>query len=84
MSDPSCDSVPAAVAEQFRPDLWRDLVQLRRAIHEDPELSFQEERTAARLEHGLRNAELLGPAVGQNEMDHNAPPRGVLSDSIRE
>ncbi len=35
-------------------DLRRRLVELRRAIHADPELAFEEERTAAKLESALR------------------------------
>jgi len=45
--------VPPAVATLFDPDLRRWLVELRRAIHSDPELSFQEERTAQKLERAL-------------------------------
>jgi hippurate hydrolase len=45
--------VPPAVATLFDPDLRRSLVELRRAIHADPELSFQEERTAQKLERAL-------------------------------
>ena len=45
--------VPTAVANQFGAELRRQLVELRRAIHADPELSFQEERTAQKLERAL-------------------------------
>jgi amidohydrolase len=45
--------VPSAVASLFDPDLRQSLVELRRAIHADPELSFQEERTAQKLERAL-------------------------------
>ena len=45
--------VPSAVASLFDPDLRQSLVDLRRAIHADPELSFQEERTAQKLERAL-------------------------------
>ena len=45
--------VPSAVATLFDADLRRSLVELRRAIHADPELSFQEERTAQKLERAL-------------------------------
>jgi hippurate hydrolase len=45
--------VPAAVAELFDHDLRGALIDLRRAIHADPELSFQEERTAQKLERAL-------------------------------
>src|SRR5438105_4388760 len=45
--------VPPAVATLFGADLRQSLVALRRAIHADPELSFQEERTAQKLEKAL-------------------------------
>jgi len=45
--------VPAAVADLFDADLRQALVDLRRAIHADPELAFQEERTAQKLERAL-------------------------------
>ena len=41
--------VPARVAELFSPGLRDLLVGLRRDLHRHPELSFREERTAARL-----------------------------------
>jgi hippurate hydrolase len=50
---PAAPEVPAAVADLFDADLRRRLVELRRAIHADPELSFQEERTAQKLERML-------------------------------
>ena len=55
MSAPSDVSVPASVTAQFPAELREQLVRLRRAIHEDPELSFQEERTAGRLERSLKS-----------------------------
>jgi hippurate hydrolase len=45
--------IPSSVAELFDADLRQSLVELRRAIHADPELSFQEERTAQKLERAL-------------------------------
>jgi len=45
--------VPGAVGSLFDDALRSRLVELRRAIHADPELSFQEERTAQKLERAL-------------------------------
>jgi amidohydrolase len=42
-------SLPAGVAAQFQPELTTELVGLRRALHQYPELAFQERETAARL-----------------------------------
>ena len=54
MNDGSMDpELPAAVQDLFDADLRRALIALRRAIHADPELSFQEERTAQKLERAL-------------------------------
>src|SRR5438094_10243866 len=54
MNDPSVNSnLPAAVAHLFDAELRRELIALRQAIHSDPELSFQEERTAQKLERAL-------------------------------
>ena len=47
------DGLPPGVAAQFDADLRHRLIELRRAIHADPELAFQEERTATRLERAL-------------------------------
>lgn len=44
---------PAFVERLFDTELRDRLVALRRAIHADPELSFQEERTAQKLERAL-------------------------------
>ena len=54
MNDGSMDpELPAAVQDLFDADLRRALIALRRAIHADPELSCQEERTAQKLERAL-------------------------------
>ena len=45
--------MPAGVARLFDEKLRNALIALRRAIHADPELSFQEERTAQKLERAL-------------------------------
>lgn len=45
--------LPDSVASLFPRPLQDRLVSLRRAIHADPELSFQEERTARKLEAAL-------------------------------
>ncbi len=42
-------SLPANVAQQFDAELRERLVKLRRDLHQHPELSFKEERTAACL-----------------------------------
>jgi amidohydrolase len=46
-------TIPASVIDLFDGELRRQLVDLRRAIHADPELSFQEQRTAEKLERAL-------------------------------
>jgi len=50
---PAAPELPADVARLFDETLRGQLVALRRAIHADPELSFQEERTAQKLERAL-------------------------------
>ena len=54
--------IPTGVEEQFPGDLKTTLVDLRRAIHQEPELAFKENRTADRLAEALR-------AVGVREID---------------
>lgn len=44
----------AAVDRLFTPELRARLVELRRSIHREPELAFQENLTAAKLERALR------------------------------
>jgi amidohydrolase len=44
----------AAVERLFAPEVRSALTELRHEIHRDPELSFQEERTATRLERALK------------------------------
>ncbi len=46
--------LPAAVAGLYSAGETAELVGLRRALHADPELSLQEERTARRLEETLQ------------------------------
>ena len=45
--------LPTNVARQFDADVTARLLELRRAIHANPELSFHENRTAERLEQAL-------------------------------
>jgi hippurate hydrolase len=54
MVAPVAPELPASVAHLFDEELRGRLIELRRAIHADPELSFQEERTAQKLERALR------------------------------
>jgi amidohydrolase len=58
-------AVPAKLASIFPPRLRNTLVSLRRDLHREPELSFQEERTAARLYDALA-------AFGPRELDRVA------------
>jgi amidohydrolase len=48
--------LPAGVAAQFTADELAWLTELRRELHRHPELSWQEERTASRLEAALARA----------------------------
>jgi amidohydrolase len=52
--------VPSRVADQFSDELVERLVGLRREIHANPELSFQEERTADRLATALSDLGIDG------------------------
>ena len=81
MNDGSMDpELPAAVQDLFDADLRRELIALRRAIHADPELSFQEERTAQKLERalapiatGIRRAAKTGVVARIRGRDSSAP-----------
>lgn len=46
--------VPPTIERLFTAEARRALLELRHEIHRDPELAFQEERTAMRLEAALR------------------------------
>ena len=50
---PYLGALPDEVSQLFELEHRALLVELRRAVHRDPELSFEEERTAARLEGAL-------------------------------
>ena len=50
---PAAPEIPASIGPLFDEKLRNQLIALRRAIHADPELSFQEERTAQKLERAL-------------------------------
>ena len=85
---PAALEVPADVARLFDEKLRNQLVMLRRAIHADPELSFQEERTAQKLERVLgevgardvRRAATTGVIARVPGRDRNAPVVAVRGD----
>ena len=54
--------IPPAIGKQFSSALNARLIELRRAIHREPELAFQEAKTADRLIDALR-------AVGVRQID---------------
>ena len=88
------DQLSQAVAELFPTALRESLVALRRDLHQNPELSSREERTAARLEQALavlEPAELFrptnsagGPGTGViariRGHDPRVPPVAVRGD----
>jgi hippurate hydrolase len=49
----AASTIPTTVQGLFDAALRRQLIDLRRAIHADPELSFEEQRTAEKLERAL-------------------------------
>ena len=80
--------LPAAVAGIYSAGEVAELVDLRRTLHADPELSLQEERTAARLERTLdelgiddvvrvAGTGVVGRIPGR---DRGAPPVAVRGD----
>ena len=88
MNDGSMDpELPAAIQDLFDADLRRELIALRRAIHADPELSFQEERTAQKLERalapiatGIRRAAKTGVVARIRGRDSSAPLVAIRGD----
>src|SRR5204862_426233 len=88
MNDGSMDpELPAAVQDLFDADLRRELIALRRAIHADPELSFQEERTAQKLERalapiasGIRRAAKTGVVARVRGRDSSLPLVAIRGD----
>jgi hippurate hydrolase len=80
--------LPAAVAATFGPELRARLVELRRAIHADPELSLQEHRTAERLEAAFRGVDGVtvervagtGVVARVAGTDRSAPPVAIRGD----
>ena len=88
MNDGSMDpELPAAVQHLFDADLRRELIALRRAIHADPELSFQEERTAQKLERalapiaaGVRRVAKTGVVARIRGRDSSAPLVAIRGD----
>ena len=71
------------MSDLVSPPLRERLTALRRSIHQDPELAFQEERTAARLEEALRSIgisdirRVAGTGVVARMPQYPRPPPGV-------
>ena len=65
------------------PELRQRLVSLRRAIHGDPELAFEEHRTAGRLEAALVHPEWTMDAEGMVTVPRGAPAPGLFQISLR-
>ena len=63
--------------------LAEQLVALRRALHEHPELSLQEERTAARLEEALRTVGVADvQRVGKTGVIARVPGRSAKAPAV--
>jgi amidohydrolase len=81
-------TLPSSVADAFSPDLRQRLTALRREIHQHPELSFEEQGTAARLEAALdgisatdvRRVARTGVVARIPGRDRNAPIVAVRGD----
>ncbi len=87
--DPSASlRLPEVVAGLYNASALAELVDLRRTLHADPELSLQEERTSARLQRTLDALGVDGVArvagtgvVGRIPgRDRKAPPVAVRGD----
>ncbi len=75
--------LPEAVARQFSSNLADTLVALRRAIHQHPELAFQETETAKRLESALRSLGLADiTRVGATGLVARIPGRNRSAPAV--
>ena len=69
-------ALPESVARQFSAGLRERLTTLRREIHREPELSFQEHRTAKRLEQTLAELSISNiERVGETGVVARVPGR---------
>jgi hippurate hydrolase len=81
-------TLPSSVADAFSSDLRQRLTALRREIHQHPELAFEEQGTAARLEAALggiapadvRRVARTGVVARIPGRDRNAPVVAVRGD----
>jgi hippurate hydrolase len=81
-------ALPPSVNELFDAELRCHLIDLRRAIHADPELSFQEQRTAEKLERALapfagdtvRRVASTGVVARVRGRDRSAPLVAIRGD----
>src|SRR5258707_5981564 len=69
-------AIPAAVAKRYTGDLGNELTELRRGIHQNPELAFEERGTAERLVASLARLGLRDVArIGETGIVARVPGR---------
>lgn len=87
-TDAERNAIPEGVRDLFPPDLEGRLRRLRRSLHRDPELSWQEERTQRRLAETLEELSVgeVRPVAGTGLLarvpgrDRDAPTVAIRGD----